>query len=189
MPVTINGDGSITGLSVGGLGSGVVNTATLANGAASGSKLTMPSGSIVQYVVVPAQNVNNRRSQNTESWYGTSIVASITPTNANNRIVIDSAFCCHCDNASAGGYLGWSNQAGGTDIDLQKTVMYGDSGSGWSTVPCKFQQIAGTTSQLNFELNIWRYNSNNFYIGWFSSLASSTTNQNGAYAHIYEVVV
>ena len=27
MPVTINGNGSITGLSVGGLGSGVVNTA------------------------------------------------------------------------------------------------------------------------------------------------------------------
>ena len=34
MPVTINGDGSITGLSVGGLGSGVVNQATLADGAA-----------------------------------------------------------------------------------------------------------------------------------------------------------
>ena len=30
MPVTINGDGSIAGLSVGGLGSGVVNTATIA---------------------------------------------------------------------------------------------------------------------------------------------------------------
>ena len=50
MPVTINGDGSITGLSVGGLGSGVVNTATLADGAASGSKLTMPSGSVIQTV-------------------------------------------------------------------------------------------------------------------------------------------
>ena len=31
MPVTINGNGSITGLSVGGLGSGVVNTATNAD--------------------------------------------------------------------------------------------------------------------------------------------------------------
>ena len=50
MPVTINGDGSITGLSVGGLGSGVVNTATLADGAASGSKLTMPTGSVIQTV-------------------------------------------------------------------------------------------------------------------------------------------
>ena len=39
MPVTINGNGSITGLSVGGLGAGVVNTATLADGAAVGTKL------------------------------------------------------------------------------------------------------------------------------------------------------
>ena len=34
------------------------------------------SGNIVQYVVVPAQNVNNRRSHNAASWYGTSVVAS-----------------------------------------------------------------------------------------------------------------
>ena len=46
MPVTINGDGSITGLSVGGLGSGVVNTATLADGAATGVK--KGAGSILQ---------------------------------------------------------------------------------------------------------------------------------------------
>ena len=39
MPVTINGDGSISGLSVGGLGSGVVNQATLANNAVNASKI------------------------------------------------------------------------------------------------------------------------------------------------------
>ena len=48
MPVTINGDGSIAGLSVGGLGSGVVNTATLADGAAAGVKLG--TGSVIQTV-------------------------------------------------------------------------------------------------------------------------------------------
>ena len=42
MPVTINGNGSITGLSVGGLGSGVVNTATLANGGAAGKHPDTP---------------------------------------------------------------------------------------------------------------------------------------------------
>ena len=41
MPVTINGDGSITGLSVGGLGSGVVNQATLANNAVNASKIDL----------------------------------------------------------------------------------------------------------------------------------------------------
>ena len=41
MPVTINGDGSIAGLSVGGLGSGVVNQATLANNAVNASKIDL----------------------------------------------------------------------------------------------------------------------------------------------------
>ena len=41
MPVTINGDGSITGLSVGGLGSGVVNQTTLANNAVNASKIDL----------------------------------------------------------------------------------------------------------------------------------------------------
>ena len=48
MPVTINGSGSITGLSVGGLGSGVVNTATIADGAVTGIK--HGAGSVIQCV-------------------------------------------------------------------------------------------------------------------------------------------
>ena len=48
MPVTINGNGSISGLSVGGLGSGVVNTATLANGAATQAKRTYATGEIIK---------------------------------------------------------------------------------------------------------------------------------------------
>ena len=45
MPVTINGDGSITGLAVGGLPDGCVDTDTLANGAATVSytHLTLPT--------------------------------------------------------------------------------------------------------------------------------------------------
>ena len=40
MPVTINGDGSITGLSVGGLPNGCVDTDTLANNAVTSDKIT-----------------------------------------------------------------------------------------------------------------------------------------------------
>ena len=53
MPVTINGDGSITGLSVGGLGSGVVNTATLANGAAVVTTLVPSIPPCVKPVILP----------------------------------------------------------------------------------------------------------------------------------------
>ena len=46
MPVTINGNGSITGLSVGGLGSGVVNDTTLASNAVTTAKIA--SGAITR---------------------------------------------------------------------------------------------------------------------------------------------
>ena len=52
MAIQINGNGTITGISSGGLPAGSITSATLADGAASGSKLTMPSGSILQVVYV-----------------------------------------------------------------------------------------------------------------------------------------
>mgnify|MGYP003139745606 FL=1 len=62
MPVTINGNGSITGLSVGGLGSGVVNDTTLASNAVTNAKI---ANSAVTYAktsgvsgLVPLATVN-----------------------------------------------------------------------------------------------------------------------------------
>ena len=72
MPVTINGNGSISGLSVGGLGSGVVNTATLASGAITSS--TLPSGSIIQVVnttlnTTATISITNQYSNNSSNIY------------------------------------------------------------------------------------------------------------------------
>ena len=90
MPVTINGSGSITGLSVGGLGSGVVNTATLANGAAAGVKLG--SGSVIQTVsstFAPYGDAGSDRGSST-SYSDTGIVLSITPTVSTSKILVMS---------------------------------------------------------------------------------------------------
>ena len=86
MPVTINGNGSITGLSVGGLGSGVVNTASIADGAASGSKLTMPSGSVIQAKHLQFTTDLNGTAQSTTDLSGFSL--AITPSSASNDIII-----------------------------------------------------------------------------------------------------
>ena len=91
MPVTINGDGSITGLSVGGLGSGVVNTATLANGAATGAKLALPSGSVIQVKQTVKTDTDSATAENTwEDIAGMSV--SITPSNSSNKIRV-TAIC------------------------------------------------------------------------------------------------
>ena len=91
MPVTINGDGSITGLSVGGLGSGVVNTATLADGAASGSKLTMPAGSVIQVVQSVKTNTQSFSTGSqtlSDSYFDISgLSVSLTPASGTKCLV------------------------------------------------------------------------------------------------------
>ena len=89
MPVTINGNGSITGLSVGGLGSGVVNNATLANGAASGNKLGTGAVIQVQKTLVTAFETITCDTSGTGS-HDSSLAVSITPTSASNIIFVNA---------------------------------------------------------------------------------------------------
>ena len=97
MPVTINGDGSIAGLSVGGLGSGVVNTATIASGAITSA--LMPAGSVVQTQNVTLGTQNSRDVTTTGSWldnYNTASPAAyqqieFTPKFASSKLLIHAS--------------------------------------------------------------------------------------------------
>ena len=82
MPVTINGDGSIAGLSVGGLGSGVVNTATIASGAITSA--LMPAGSILQ---VKQAESSSQITQSSSADFDI-VTVSLTPTAVGNKIFI-----------------------------------------------------------------------------------------------------
>ena len=56
MPISINGSGTVTGISVGGLPDGIVDTDTLAAGAATQAKRTYATGEVVQVVMGTFQN-------------------------------------------------------------------------------------------------------------------------------------
>ena len=84
MPITINGDGSITGLAVGGLPDGTVDADTLANGAASGSKITMPTGSVIQVVQGTFTGVNDTTGT---GLVDTGVTKNITVTGSNKVLV------------------------------------------------------------------------------------------------------
>ena len=85
MSITINGNGTISGLSSGGLPAGSVTSATLADGAASGTKLTLPAGSVLQTVY--ASTPDSSYYSNSNSWTDY-LSASITPTSSSNKILI-----------------------------------------------------------------------------------------------------
>ena len=81
MPITFNGNGTITGLAVGGLPDGTVDADTLASGA---------GGKVLQ---VQQATKTDTASNNTASggvWTPTTPKCSITPSNASNKILIQA---------------------------------------------------------------------------------------------------
>ena len=91
MPVTINGDGSITGLSVGGLGSGVVNTASIADGAVTNVK--HGTGSIIQVQTGTFTGTNNISLGSAATFYELDdFNVTITSTVANSKFLVSCNF-------------------------------------------------------------------------------------------------
>ena len=90
MPVTINGDGSITGLAVGGLPDGCVDTDSLANGAATQAKRTYASGEIIQVITDTrtgvAVDVTHPSTEVTS--FGTNLEVSITFSSTSNKFIV-----------------------------------------------------------------------------------------------------
>jgi hypothetical protein len=118
MPITINGDGHISGLVVGGLPNGSVNADTLASNAVTSSKIadssvitskiasgavaasSLPAGTVVQTVFKNGASGNsvqlNSGSMGNPAWFDTSgagsSLAAITPLFANSKILVTFMF-------------------------------------------------------------------------------------------------
>ena len=87
MAISLNGTGSITGVSVGGLPDGIVDTDTLAANAVTSAKL--PAGSILQVV----QGTFTSKTTTTSSTYvDTGLSVSITPTSSSSKVFIMTSF-------------------------------------------------------------------------------------------------
>ena len=85
MSITINGGGTITGISSGGLPAGSVTTATLADGAATGSKLG--AGSIIQ--VIQTYRTSTFEEEVTVGNFSSAVMTgSITPTSTSNKLLV-----------------------------------------------------------------------------------------------------
>ena len=85
MPITLNGSGTLTGISVGGLPDGIVDTDMLAAKAATTSKIG--NGGIIQ--VVSAQKTDTFSSSATNQFITVSgLTVNITPSSSSNKVFI-----------------------------------------------------------------------------------------------------
>ena len=179
MAIQINGNGTITGISVGGLPDGIVDTDMIANGAASGAKLTMPSGSIIQ--VVQTMKTDTFSSTTATTWTDiTGVSVNITPSSASNKILISFHGACGASDDSYS-WLRLARVIGGT---TDATIARGASRN--NTVLCtldgtqgvqtnksstanhssfEFLDSPNTTSQITYKMQFYKAMGTNFIIG------------------------
>ena len=154
MPVTINGDGSITGLSVGGLPDGCVDADTLAAGAAvpadgsiTAAKLasgaitasTLPAGSVVQ--VQSTTSTASKGQGGVSGPIASGLITTLTPVRASSTFFVMASGMAFHNNAGASNqgsyYWLYASVAGGsysnvTDTHVQQSHR---SGGAWTDFP------------------------------------------------------
>ena len=110
MPIAINGSGTVTGISVGGLPDGIVDTDMLANNAVTAPKRG-PSA-ILQIV----QNITTTRLSTSSTTYVASPhTVSITPVAANSKILINFSGCVNSNGTNQRAFVDiYRSIAGGT---------------------------------------------------------------------------
>jgi len=92
MPISINGSGTVTGISVGGLPDGCVDTDTLAT--------SVTRGTILQVVQTFKNDSTSYTGNNMLSWVDISgMSVSITPTSSSSKVLVSFVACVSTDSA------------------------------------------------------------------------------------------
>jgi hypothetical protein len=92
MAIQINGNGTITGISAGGLPAGTVTSATLASGV---------GGKVLQ-VVTGSATSETSQGFSTNAFADTGLSASITPSATSSKILVTGYLCWYADQSANG---------------------------------------------------------------------------------------
>tara|TARA_R100001530_G_scaffold22261_1_gene18344 strand:+ start:125 stop:682 length:558 start_codon:yes stop_codon:yes gene_type:complete len=148
MPITINGSGTITGLSVGGLPDGIVDTDTLAISA---------RGKILQ-IVNGTPDTNHRTSTSTSFVEASSTCnVVITPTSDSSKILVVCKTQLSCNDGNDGWaatiYRGSTN-LGATDAGLAYGNSVPDVSGTYFPVSMHYVDSPGVTSAVTYQLRV-----------------------------------
>ena len=123
MAIQIIGNGTITGISSGGLPAGSITSATLADGAASGTKLTMPAGTVLQ--IQHASTTTDVEHKNSASHIFTGLTDDITPSATSSNVFVSAVIQYDLYTASNGQDVGLgfklTRTVGGTETTLYES--------------------------------------------------------------------
>ena len=193
MAIAINGSGTVTGISVGGLPDGIVDAGTLASNSVETAKIVAEAvtnvkqgpGSVVQYVQAPNSQVSARWSSSSSSTSSLPLYLSFTPTNATNTIIVGGFVNAYNSHTNTYLELRLSDDNGANNFS-NYGYWYGGTNDDWNTVNFTFSHTAGSTSARTYRVCGFRQQgSGTCYTGWSSSPGST---RNGNDFWVMEVV-
>ena len=160
MAIQINGNGTITGISVGGLPDGIVDTDMIAANAVTAAK--RGAGAVLQVQHVEKTNVYTKPSGT--SWYDVpGLSVNITPSSSSNKILVmydmgwgNTSGHCSCRLMRDSTAIKIGDQAGSN-----KTRVTGQMHKGDSLDQYDVEQVSGTvldspstTSQVTYKMQV-----------------------------------
>ena len=171
MPIVINGSGSITGISAGGVPDGIIQAADLASGV---------GGKFLQ--VVQTMKTDTFSSTTSSSWTDiTGVTVNITPSSASNKILVSFHGACGSSDDSYS-WLRIARVIGGTTVtNLALGASRGSEISctldgvqgvndGFETATSRhssfeFLDSPNTTNQITYKMQFYKAMGTNFIIG------------------------
>ena len=189
MAITINGNGTVTGISVGGLPDGIVDSDMLAN--------TVTTGKILQVVSANVTAQSEILLTNHSTLYDTPLSVNITTTAANSKIILSGLLSGEPDSAEhnyglvirrtiggSGTSLSVGDSRGGSGQQVTRSLAIGyhgddnDSTSSSTAIPTYLDspaQSSGTT--INYKFTIMELGGSNgqyFYVNKCKSNSNGT---------------
>ena len=167
MPVSINGNGHISGLAVGGLGANVVNSTSLHNDAVTSAH--MPSNTIVQVVQTFKNNTDSTSSGSFADISGFTV--SITPSATSSKILYSGHL--YLGFSGAEGNFRLTRTVGGTATEIGNSSVVDDDadgafaiggGSQYTPATFSFLDSPNTTSATTYKMQWKVESSHTFYL-------------------------
>ena len=166
MPIQINGNGTITGISVGGLPNGIVDTDTLADGAATQAKRTYAIGETVQ--TVQSNSVSNN-SPNGQTWT-TIIPVTFTPKFSDSVLIFRASIRVQESTQGNSEFRFRVRMNDSTNVGGSSGGTYAQYYVGVSNVINFFNAsfsdtVSGGTSQRTYNFQMYEESGGGLYIG------------------------
>ena len=174
MPITLNGSGTVTGISVGGLPDGIVDGDTLASGV---------GGKILQ--VVQSLNTTITDYSASASYRDIGISQAITPSATSSKVLIQASITCGLGYLNQGYSVGFQILRGSTVVPTAPSTSgqtstfalfpTGSNDDDCGTVTFSYIDTPSTTSATTYKLQALARDGRGFTINASSDHSDDTT--------------